>query len=136
MYVPREGTCTVCGKPIIKNNSNHKYCKECAKLMYNKTQEEHKLVLAMKRGLKAYGIDAKKNAGEENDCKVKRTCVYGSNSWCDYFEITGRFRVLEDGFVIKDGKCDAYKKRTPGRERRKTPLPDLTGCTMNSMKEV
>lgn len=137
MYVPREGMCTVCGKPIIKNNSNHKYCKECAKMMYNKTQEEHKRVLAMKRGLKAYGIDAKKHAGEENECHAKGSCIYGSSGgYCDYMAIEGHSRIFMDGYVMKDGKCDAYKKRTPGRERRKAPLPDLTGCTMNSMKEV
>ena len=137
MYVPREGTCTVCGKPIIKNNSNHKYCKECAKLMYNKTQEEHKRVLAMKRGLKAYGIDAKKNAGEENECHVKGSCVYGaSGGYCDYMAIEGHSRIFMDGYVMKNGKCGAYRKKQSNRKKRRVPLPDSKVLDSGKLKEV
>lgn len=136
MFIPREGQCKLCGTAMIQKNSNHKYCAACKKIMYSKAQGDHKKLMIAKRLARVNGIDPEKYAGLENECKVKRTCVYGSNSWCDYMEINGHSRVFTDGLEIKDGKCDAYKKRTPGRERRKAPLPDLTGCTMNSMKEV
>ena len=137
MYIPKEGNCVVCGKPIIKNNSNHKYCKECAKLMYNKTQEEHKRVLAMKRGLKDYGIDAKKHAGEENECHAKGSCIYGSSGgYCDYMAIEGHSRVFRDGYVMKDGKCGAYKRKSSNHRKRRVPLPDSKVLDSGKLKEV
>lgn len=72
--------------------------------------------------------------GKETECKVKRSCIYGGNTTCDYLVIEGESRYLT-GHPIKDGKCDLYQKGP--RKRSETPkLPEAPVLKVNKLREV
>lgn len=116
VWVDKPGRCEVCGKPIILKSSRQKWCKECSAEMYRinriRNQEERN---RREREYRA-GRDPDWWKGIETECKVKGSCIYGSQKFCEYMAITGKSRVLA-GYEIRGGKCEAYKrgKRTGGK---------------------
>ena len=44
--------------------------------------------------------------------------------------------VFRDGYVMKDGKCGAYKRKSSNHRKRRVPLPDSKVLDSGKLKEV
>ena len=131
-WTPQWGECQDCGEPIWMNGPAKKFCDKC--------KREHKRLNERVRGYKRgpyYQQEKQKKADEmerlrklrqmmkehaaklEEDrtkhvCTHTGSCMYGSgsggNRWCNYLFVTGKMRTAGGKHLIKDGKCDLYKR--------------------------
>ena len=121
MWVEKQGTCDICGKPIIRKSSRQKYCKECAEYKKKNRTTDQKRREAELRYKRRHGIYNDGRKGEEHECMVKGSCVYGSKDSCMYWEIEGHSRILA-GYRIREGKCELYKRGKKKIEKLRVPL--------------
>ena len=119
VWVPKEGECIICGEKIMLNSSRTKYCPECRRIMFSHAQDEYKDIRIAHRLAQKRGMDLAKYKGEENECKVKRQCIYGSEKYCEYMTVTGRSRLFA-GYPIEKGRCKLFK-----RGKRKLPAKSV-----------
>ena len=130
----KPGKCIACGKPIILKSSRHRYCSECAKemnlLRKIQSKDERNRRLRQKR----LGLDPDWWKGRDTECKVKRSCIYGTNTICDYLAVEGRSRLLA-GYPIRDGKCGLYQIG-PKKRPRNMPLPEAPVMKSGKMAET
>ena len=134
-WVDKPGNCEICGKPIILKSSRHKWCRECAEEMNKihriQNQDEQN------RRAREYraGRDPDWWKGKDTECRVKRSCIYGTNVICDYLAIEGHSRLLA-GYPIKNGRCDLYK-RGPKKAGKTMKLPETAPILpANKLREV
>lgn len=134
-WVDKPGNCEICGKPIILKSSRHRWCRECAEEMY----KIHRIQNKEEKNRRARELRAGRGPdwwrGKDTECKVKRTCVYGTNVICDYLAVEGRSRLLA-GHPIENGRCDLYE--TGPKKVGKVPkLPDTAPVLpANKLREV
>lgn len=120
-WIDKPGKCEVCGRPIILKSSRHKWCRECAEEMNKIHRIQNKDERKRREREYRAGKDPDWWKGKETECKVKGSCMYGSQKFCEYMTITGRSRLL-DGYPIEGGRCGAFKK---GKHRgAKVGLPE------------
>ena len=134
VWIRREGECEICGEPIMMNSAAQKYCPECREMMKKLKRQENRDVEIARYVARKRGRDPNRYAGKEHECKVKGTCYYGTTKHCDYMAITGRSRLL-DGYPIRGGRCDAYK-REKREDRRKAVLPQEGSWNIGNLSEV
>ena len=134
-WVDKPGTCEVCGKPIILKSSRQKWCKECSAEMYRICRIRNKDERNRREREYRAGRNPDWWKGEETECKVKASCVYGTEKFCEYISIEGHSRLWA-GYPIKNGKCDLYetgKKKGPGRQ---PTLPSAPVLKPSKLREV
>lgn len=133
-WVDKPGICEICGRQIIMKSARQKYCTECAEQMYKIYRVRNR----DERNRREREYRAGKNPdwwkGKEHECKVKQSCIYGSDKYCEYLSIKGHSRILA-GHPIKDGKCDLYEK---GRRDRRfaVKLPEAPVLRPDKLGEV
>ena len=132
-WVPRMGKCTICGEPIMMNSSVQKYCPECGKLMRKVRYQENRGKEIARHVARKRGIDPDRYKGKEHECQVKETCTHGSHDCCMYLVDTGRLRTT-DGYPIRGGRCDAYKKKKKNRKKTiRTPEAAVSARKANEV---
>lgn len=134
-WVDKPGKCEVCGKPIILKSSRQKWCKECSAEMYKICRIRNK----DERNRREREFRAGRNPdwwkGKETECRVKRSCIYGTDKFCEYMSIEGHSRLLA-GYPIKNGRCDLYK-RGPKKVGKTLKLPETAPILPpNKLREV
>lgn len=122
-WVDKPGTCEICGKPIILKSSRHKWCRECAEEMNKIHRIQNKDEQNRRAREYRAGRDPDWWKGENTECKVKGSCIYGTEKFCEYISIEGRSRLLA-GYPIRGGRCDLYK-RGPKKAAKQQKLPDI-----------
>lgn len=137
-FRPRLAPCKKCGQDFLKTASARVYCDACQKVRVEERKEEQRqmrieharqrkeqearAILSVQirppiRDLKPAEIEEDPNA---HVCAVSCLCEYGINGFkhgCNYQTITGELRTSGGRHLIKDGKCDLYRRR---KKRRKT----------------
>lgn len=132
-WTQKEGICKICGKPMMMASNVQKYCAECKDLARRQRAEENRKTAAAKKVAVSRGTDPNRYAGKETECKMKRSCMYGSDKYCEYIAITGRSR-LRAGYTIRGGKCGAYKKGP--KKRGMMSLPQSPVLPPGKMGEI
>lgn len=135
-WVDKPGKCEVCGKPIVLKSSRHRWCRECAEEMNRIHKIQSQAERNRRERLFRAGKDPDRWKGEDTECKVKRSCVYGTNVVCDYLAVEGHSRLYA-GYPIEDGKCGLYqtgpKKTSSSSNKLPTGSPVMP---VNKLREV
>lgn len=102
-FNPKWGSCSICGKPMIIRSAVQKYCEECKEIAKKQRKQEHREIVVAKRTARKRGTDPDRYAGKDTECRVKGSCMYGGEKFCEYASITGHSRLLS-GYPIRGGQ--------------------------------
>ena len=130
----KEGVCQICGKPIVAKSARQKYCPECRAYRKSHKTREQKDRENARRKAKRQGLDPDRYKGDEHECVVKGSCMYGVQKHCDYLSIMGHSRLLA-GYPIRGGRCGLYKRATQ-KAKRRVQLDAVAGSYVKDIKEV
>ena len=122
---PYEAKCKGCGATFLKRSGTHVYCEACQAKRRRKQQiEEHRRAYASphveteteerirkQREQEQKQKDWEKRYREDHVCKVATRCIYGGNDGCHYLSTTGKLRTAGGQHLVKDGRCDLFKRR-------------------------
>lgn len=133
-WKPKKGKCRICGKEIMIMSAPQKYCTDCAEIAQRLSDERAIAIERAKRIAIRRGTDPEKHRGLENECKHKKSCVYGGQKFCEYMAIEGHSRLLA-GYPIRGGKCGAYKRGRKKAQAR-VQLPAETAWSMTDLRET
>lgn len=129
-WVPEWGECEDCAEPIWLTSPAKRLCDKCKarrrrereknrsyhrepdfarKQSEEQQQKWKRLQMLMAMHEKTLEEDRTRHV-----CTHTGSCMYGSgaggNRWCNYRFVTGKMRTAGGKHLIKDGKCDLYKR--------------------------